>query len=96
MNLNILKDLCRKNNLSILYLNYYNTVDFWLSAIDRHNLAIKLIVRGLRPIFHLINLYFNIPNKHFSPYIMLVAEKTDSNFKPNEKIKKPNVHNNNW
>jgi cyclopropane fatty-acyl-phospholipid synthase-like methyltransferase len=75
MDLNVLKKLCNKNKLQILHLNYYKTADFWIDKTDKHNFLTKFLAILISITFKSISLLVNIPNKFFSPYIILIAKK---------------------
>lgn len=75
MNLIKLKELCKKYDLNILYLNYFKTIDFWISQTDKHLWLIKKAIGLFSLLFECINKLINFPNKSFSPYIVLVAKK---------------------
>ncbi len=75
MHLEVMRKLCKKNNIKILHLNYYKTADFWIDTNDSHYIITKLFVNFLRVIFKSISYLINYPNKYLSPYIILVAKK---------------------
>ena len=75
MDLKVLESLCMQYNLKILYLDYYRTINFWVSQNDKHFWLIKKAIEVFNLFFEFINKVINLPNKYFYPYIVLVAKK---------------------
>lgn len=73
MDLEVLRELCKKQNLKVKYLNYYKTIDLWVEKMPK-NPFFKMIILFLIVIGKMINKLINFPNKFFSPYIILIAK----------------------
>ncbi len=74
MDLKIIKLLCEKYHLDVLYLNYYKTIDFWIDETDNPSKIKKWIFKTLRGGFKIVNFIISIPNKQTSPFIILIAK----------------------
>lgn len=77
MHLQILENLCNKYKLDIIYLNYVDTFGFWIDNSDYHNFIVKKTALLLAKILSIVNRIINLPNKFFSPYIILIAKKSE-------------------
>jgi 2-polyprenyl-3-methyl-5-hydroxy-6-metoxy-1,4-benzoquinol methylase len=77
-----IKSALEKKGLKILFLNYYQTFDFWF--VDPHeNKTNNIIERLLLWLIWRFKIFIakynvNVPNKYFSPYIICVAQKPAS------------------
>jgi len=80
MSLDVLHDLCVNNQLEILELSYFKTIDFWIlgDLADRplwQQIIIRPIIFIAKAINKLIGFIKPIPNRWFSPHLLLVARK---------------------
>lgn len=79
MNPRTLKKLLEKKGLKIIFLNYYQTFDFWL-VNPREGNSFNSIEKLLLWLIWRIKTFLTkfkvtIPNKYFSPHIVCVAQK---------------------
>ena len=72
----IWENIALKNNMRVLYAGYCETFRFWLPPENNSFLG-KCILNGIRLITIILRLLHlhQIPNKYFSPHIVIVAEK---------------------
>lgn len=74
----IWRSLAQGHNMNVMYCDYYKTFQFWLPGT--HPRIFDLAATGssylLNRLLRLIKMD-NIPNKYFSPNIVLIAKKTD-------------------
>lgn len=75
MNLNKLKKIVESKKLKIIYANYYDTIYFGLKDIKQKSLLTKLIVYPISIIARGINAIIKLPNKYFSPSMIIIAKK---------------------
>jgi len=75
MDLEVLRELCKKNKLKILFCDYYQTADFWIDPTEHNQMLVFFINVVFSSILKIISYLIDVPNKYTSPYIVLVAKK---------------------
>lgn len=72
MDLDVWEEILEKNNMKILYHNYYRTMGFWS---ETNNVILRFFSLGLHYTLATIDFFINHPNKYLSPYMISISKK---------------------
>ena len=75
MDLGKIKSIIEAQGLSVIYLGYYGTVQFWVEDLEQKGLIKRWIAKTLIRITNSINIRINLPTHYFSPYILCIAQR---------------------
>lgn len=81
MDLNIWKEILNNNDMKILHIGYYKSIDFWADSQENcnNNMIKKGIIKLTQSISKCVDKYLNYPNSWTSPYMVCISQKNDKN-----------------
>lgn len=78
MSITKIREIIEKNNLSVIFIGYYRTVEFWVDKLHQKRGIVRIFLTLIITTAKVINRVINVPNRYFSPYILCIAQKNKS------------------